>query len=239
MSLSYISYISSHGKRHTDLPRRRIVRHHPKVLLELQGITSPVPKSHLQGLSLSDIVELQQAPNEDSIKRKAHTNDILAYYGFPDGDIRGILLRGLDGDYHHGAEVVRAAFRLANSFGLHGNYENTSLGVQNIFASVARSIHMYGEEMTESFLRSFDLRQIPEIVELTNNIGRYSPLQIDGKPFLVHRSHLEIILRKADLSQLNSSIGPEIMSNLGYLIQKHRAFYLYIPFESKYTRLVH
>ena len=150
-------------------------------------------------------------PTEPKNTAPIHTNEILEYFGFRDGSERADLLRSFNGDYHDGADTIRHAYRLSQSFDLKGNYYETPQQTRDLFISIANSIFKNGDEATKLLLKSFGLENISEILKMN-----LVPLDVGSKVHLVTRKDLETI---ASSVPEGSGIHPTLLANLGYQLQ--------------------
>ena len=124
-------------------------------------------------------------------EKPQHTNDILDYFGIREGEERNTFLRRF-GEPHGGADVVRVACRLADSYGLSGSYDETP------------------REITEGF---------KVLAGLVAQFRGYSPVNVGGKVALVPAPDLDTILSTHGQITLKSSMGRLLIEGMGYTLR--------------------
>lgn len=183
------------------------------------GDKKPIELTSLSNfIGQHDIIESYQS----RLNRIQHTNEILDYFGFRDGEERASLLKSFNGEYHYGANIVRTAYHIASFYGLKGNNFETAQQTKDIFAAIANSIHKNGTPNTNLLINSFGLISLPVIT-----LRDYSPLELDEKVHLVPRGDLESITTRLASASLPTTTKPKL-EHLGYVLREISGLPFYV-----------
>lgn len=153
-------------------------------------------------------------------RRLKHTNEILNYFGFREDGMVNAFLRGFNGDYQHGADVVRVAYRLADSYGLKGDYDGTSSETKEAFMMLSKLVHMHGVERVDSLLTAVGITKVAQF-------QNYLPLNITGNVALVPATDLDSIVLNHGQIPLKSSRGQLLLKGDGYQLRFSEGIQVY------------
>ena len=145
------------------------------------------------------------------------TNQILEeILGVKDGSARTRFLIWVasgknDDNYGYcvkGADIVRAAFHLAQYYGLRDNYSETPQKMKGIFMAIIRSVSEGSVQLTDSLIRSFGLEKMPDLMR------RYEPFrELD---VLVQKGSVYAIASAKKIPELKNMQTPALLHTLGY-----------------------
>ena len=120
-----------------------------------------VPRStriQLDGIEIVGEAENLQNP-------PLRTNDVLTYFGFPDGIERNELLMKYGNTHQEGIAVLRAATHLAMFYGIAGEYERTSPNTRGIIGNIAGLIKRHGTPNADYIISTEGLMRLDEVLK--------------------------------------------------------------------------
>ncbi|MBI1935731.1 hypothetical protein HYS31_04795 [Candidatus Woesearchaeota archaeon] len=174
-----------------------------------QGNVARLLESKLKGISFKDLYSLKEENNGNGHPiLKAHTNSILEYFGFRDGNERaGVLKR-----YDYVADAIRTAYHLSVYFGLAGNHDKTDRKTKDTFLAIADSVHRYGTANTDLIIERVGLERLPEFMEASKV---FSIVDVFGVPSFVPSKRVQIESRGPETSVIRSPWAEWLKQN-GY-----------------------
>ena len=120
-------------------------------------------------------------------------------------------MKSFNGDTHYGADIVRLAFKIAESRGLNGN-PVTAQKNQDAFVQIANSLHVSILELAQKY-----------------NILEWTVMTIGGEKSFVPKDHQAWIMYQIGAVGLNSPTPEITMASLGYSLRKIEGIPFYTP----------
>lgn len=147
--------------------------------------------------------------NGYSLPTKAqHTNQILEFLGYTTEEEKRTYLRSFNGSAHHGADVLRAAYTIAQAFGLRDNLKNPNEQSKDIIKALAYHLEKNGLFKTPVLVNAVGIDNMPAFKD-------YMAVNIGGRMSFVPSGELEGIVIGCD-KKLGSEMGHTLMAQMGY-----------------------
>ena len=162
-----------------------------------------------------EVIQLHLA--EPPRSKPFSTNEVLEYLlGIPEGQRRNNFLRRFDGNCLCGADIIRAAFQVADFYGLTANYSETPQKkeiLKAVIDSIYRGCRQITDlnrsvQLTDLLIESFGLEKMPELMR------KYHPFRKINS--LVPKGDVYTIATAMQLPEFRSLKGPALMCELDY-----------------------